>query len=309
VAKRTAPGPRGAIRVGVGGWTYEPWRGLFYPPGLPAKKELEYAGSRLTAIEINGTFYRTQGPRSFAKWRDETPEDFVFTVKGHRAVVNSKRLGEAGEAIEWFFKSGLSELGAKLGPVLWQLAPFKKFDAEDLGAFFGLLPRELDGRALRHAIEVRSKSFLVPEFVDLAAKHNVAIVYADSDDYPPIADSTADFVYARLQRSEPHHATGYSAADLDRWAERGKTWAAGGVPNDLARVTDQSEARKSGPRPVYLFFISGAKERNPAAAMALMESARQTVLLPLPLAGEGWGEGRRVQKRGEAVMRFCRARS
>jgi uncharacterized protein YecE (DUF72 family) len=270
VAKRATSEAGGPIRVGVGGWTYEPWRGLFYPPGLPAKKELEFAGERLTAIEINGTFYRTQGPKSFAKWRDETPEHFVFSVKGHRAVVNAKKLAEAGEAVEWFFKSGLSELKQKLGPVLWQLAPFKKFDAEDLGAFLALLPRELDGLEVRHALEVRSKSFLVPEFIALAAKHNVAVVYADSDDYPPIADSTADFVYARLQRSVADETTGYSATDLDQWTKRAHIWAAGGVPDDLTKVASGEDAKKGKPRPVYVFFISGAKERNPAAAEAMI---------------------------------------
>ena len=272
MAKRAKAEAGGPVRVGIGGWTYEPWRGTFYPAGLPAKRELEHASRHLTAIEINGTFYRSQGPKSFAKWREETPENFVFTVKGHRAVVNKKVLAEAGEAVEWFFKSGVTELGSKLGPVLWQLAPFKKFDAADIGAFLALLPKEVDGVPIRHALEVRSKSFLVPEFVDLAAKHNVAIVYADSDDYPPIADSTADFVYARLQRSGADEATGYSATDLDQWAKRARTWSAGGVPEDLPRVID-APAKKGtkAARPVYVFFISGAKERNPAAAEALIE--------------------------------------
>jgi uncharacterized protein YecE (DUF72 family) len=276
VAKAATGEASGSIRVGIGGWTYEPWRGLFYPPGLPAKKELEYASGRLTAIEINGTFYRSQGPKSFAKWRDETPENFVFSVKGHRAVVNSKKLADTGEAVAWFFKSGLSELGQKLGPVLWQFAPFKKFDAEDLGAFLALLPRELDGLPVKHALEVRSKSFLVPEFVDLSAKHNVAIVYADSDDYPPIADSTADFVYARLQRSIADETTGYSAADLDQWTKRARLWAAGGVPDDLPKVveTPKGKKAKAAERPVYVFFISGAKERNPAAAEAMIEKLK-----------------------------------
>src|SRR6185503_8764563 len=225
MAKNASSDAAGAIRVGVGGWTYEPWRGLFYPPGLPAKKELEYASGRLTSIEINGTFYRSQGPKSFAKWREETPEDFVFTVKGHRAVVNAKKLAEAGGAVEWFFKSGLAELGPKLGPVLWQLAPFKKFDPNDLAGFFALLPRELEGLPVRHALEVRNKSFVAPEFVELARKHNVAVVYADSDDHPAIADPTADFVYARLQRASAEEVTGYASGDLEQWAARAGLWA------------------------------------------------------------------------------------
>jgi uncharacterized protein YecE (DUF72 family) len=259
----------GTVRVGIGGWTFAPWRGVFYPEKLPAKRELEHASRRLTAIEINGTFYRSQSPKSFAKWRDETPDDFVFAVKGHRAVVNAKKLGEAGGAVEWFFKSGIGELKEKLGPVLWQFAPFKKFDAEDLGAFLALLPKEIGGRELRHAIEVRSKSFLVPEFVELAATHGVAIVFADSDAHPAIADVTADFVYARLQRSVAEVETGYSEADLDRWTARAKTWAAGGTPDDLPTIG--KGAPKMTKRDVFVFFISGAKERNPAAAEALIK--------------------------------------
>ena len=259
----------GTVRVGIGGWTFAPWRGVFYPEKLPAKRELEHASRRLTSIEINGTFYRSQGPKSFAKWRDETPEDFVFAVKGHRAVVNAKKLGEAGGAVEWFFKSGIAELGEKLGPVLWQLAPFKKFDAEDTSAFLALLPKDLGGRELRHAIEVRSKSFLVPQFAELAAKNGVAIVFADSETHPAIADVTADFVYARLQRSVADTETGYSEADLDRWAARAKTWAAGGTPDDLPTIGEG--AAKKAKRDVFVFFIAGAKERNPAAAEALIK--------------------------------------
>jgi len=273
LAKKAKGRGAGAIRVGVGGWTYEPWRaGVFYPDDLPVKRELEYASRHLTAIEINGTFYRSQGPKSFAKWRDETPEDFVFTVKGHRAVVNAKKLSEAGEAVDWFFSSGLSELGAKLGPVLWQLAPFKKFDPDDLAGFFALLPRELGGQPVRHALEVRSKSFVVPEFVELARKHNLAIVYADSDDHPAIADPTADFVYARLQRSSAEETTGYGSKDLDQWAVRAGLWASGDTPGDLPHLGAPPKAEK---RDVFLFFISGAKERNPAAAQALIERLKR----------------------------------
>jgi uncharacterized protein YecE (DUF72 family) len=257
------------IRVGVGGWTYAPWRGTFYPDGLKHAQELAYAAGKLTTIEINGTFYRRQGAASFARWRDETPDGFVFSVKGHRAIVNSKKLAEAGDALDWFFKSGVTELGSKLGPVLWQLAPFKKFDADDIAAFLALLPREAGGLALRHAIEVRSKSYLNPQFVALARSHNVAIVYADSDDYPAVADVTADFVYARLQRSAEDIPTGYSADALDAWAERAKTWAAGGEPDDLARFGEKRAARKK--RDVFVFMIAGAKVRAPAAAMALIE--------------------------------------
>ncbi len=257
------------IRVGIGGWTFAPWRGAFYPEGLKQADELKYAGEHLTTIEINGTFYRTQSAKSFAKWRDETPENFVFSVKGHRAVVNAKVLAGVGEAVDWFFGSGVLELGDKLGPLLWQFAPFKKFDAADFGAFLALLPKEKAGRPLRHAVEVRSKSFLVPQFVDLLRTHQVAVVYADSDDYPAIADVTAPFVYLRLQRTQADVETGYAAKDLDLWAARAKTFAAGGVPDGLDRIA--GEARPKADRDVFVYMISGAKVRAPAAAMALIE--------------------------------------
>ena len=256
------------IRVGIGGWTYEPWRGTFYPDDLKHADELRYAGSHLTSIEINGTFYRTQSAASFRKWRDETPDDFVFAVKGHRAVVNRAKLAEAGEGIDWFFKSGIGELGPKLGPLLWQFAPFKKFDPDDFGTFLALLPRELAGRPLMHVVEVRHQSFLVPEFIALLRKHNVAVVYADSDDYPAIADVTADFAYLRLQRTEEKNDTGYSVADIARWAERARLLAAGGSPEDAARIDKKAAPKKK--RPVFVYMISGAKVRAPAAAMALI---------------------------------------
>ncbi len=257
------------IRVGIGGWTYAPWRGAFYPEGLKHADELKYASSKLTSIEINGTFYRTQGPASFAKWRDETPDGFVFAVKGHRAVVNKKVLGEAGEALDWFFNSGITELGDKLGPVLWQFAPFKKFDPDDFGAFLALLPREKNGLKLRHVVEVRSKSFLVPEFVALLRKHDVAVVFAELDDYPMIADVTAGFVYARLQKAQESIPTGYTPSDLDRFAKLAKVWAAGGEPDDLPRFGDKPAAKKK--RDVFAYMIAGDKVRAPAAAMALIE--------------------------------------
>ena len=256
------------IRVGIGGWTYEPWRGPFYPPGLKHADELGYASRHLTTIEINGTFYRTQSAKSFAKWRDEAPADFVFSVKGHRAVVNSRRLADAGEAIGWFLGSGVLELGDKLGPTLWQFAPYKKFDPEDFGAFLALLPKEAGGRPLMHAVEVRHASFLVPEFVELLRRHEIAVVYADSDEHPAIADVTAGFVYARLQRTHEENETGYASAEIARWAECARVWEAGGTPEDLPRVGKMAVPKVK--RPVFVYMISGAKVRAPAAAMALI---------------------------------------
>jgi len=261
------------IRVGIGGWTYEPWRGTFYPAGLKHADELNYASRHLTAIEINGTFYRSQSPESFRKWRDTTPDGFVFSIKGHRAVVNSRKLAEAAEPVDWFFKSGVLELGDKLGPILWQFAPFKKFDPDDIGGFLKLLPRNTGGRPVKHVVEVRHESFLVPQFTALLRDHNVAVVYADSDDYPAIADVTADFVYARLQRSREQNETGYPAAELDQWAGRARVWASGGTPQDLPRF-DKKAAPKTK-RPVFVYFISGAKVRAPAAAMALIERVKE----------------------------------
>ena len=257
------------IRVGIGGWTFAPWRGTFFPKGLPHVQELAHASRRLTAIEINGTFYRTQSPASFRKWRDETPDGFVFAVKGHRFVTNRKVLAEAGPSVETFVGSGLTELGDKLGPINWQLAATKRFDPADIGAFLKLLPPERDGIRIRHAIEVRHESFACPEFVDLARHHGVAIVYADHDTYPGIPDPTAGFTYARLQRSRESEPDGYPAAELDGWAEAAAAWAEGKVPAGLA-ATGPVPKPASGDRDVFVFFISGDKVKAPAAATALI---------------------------------------
>ena len=257
------------IRCGIGGWTFEEWRGTFYPDDLPAKRELEYASRKLTTIEINGTFYRTQTPASFKKWFDETPDDFVFSVKAPRYIVGKKVLADSGALIDVFLKSGLVELRQKLGPILWQLAPYKKFD-DDIAAFLKMLPGEYGGVALRHTLEIRSKSFLVPEFVDMARKANVAIVYADSDDYPPIADVTADFSYARLQRCVENETTGYSAKALDQWVAHAREWEKGIAPGALETYGKPSKPEKKK-HDVFLYFISGAKVRAPQAAMAMIE--------------------------------------
>lgn len=254
----------------MGGWTYEPWCGTFYPPDLPQAQALRYASRRLTSIEINATFYRTQKPESFRRWAAEAPDDFVFSVKASRYATYRPHLAEAGPAIEHFFASGLSELGDKLGPVLWQLPPGKRFDEADLAAFLELLPRFLNGRRIRHAIEPRHESFVEPRFVALLRRVEVAVAFADSDVHPSIADLTADFVYARLQRTSESEPTGYGAADLDRWAERFRTWADGGEPDDLPRILPAAPAPRT-PRPCFVYMISGAKVRAPAAAMALIE--------------------------------------
>jgi uncharacterized protein YecE (DUF72 family) len=260
------------IRVGIGGWTYEPWRGPFYPPGLRQADELAHASRALTSIEINGTFYRTQTPASFRKWADETPDDFVFALKGPRYATNRGRLAEAGPAIERFFGSGMHELGAKLGPISWQFAPTKKFDPEDFAAFLALLPQEVEGQPVRHALEVRHDSFRDPAFVSMARGASAAIVYADHATYPAIADLTADFVYARLMGCAEEEETGYPPAALDAWAARLKTWSEGAEPQDLPRVA--APVGKPAPRDCFVYFISGAKVRAPAAAGALLGRLR-----------------------------------
>lgn len=257
-----------AIFAGIGGWTFAPWRGTFYPKGLPHARELEHASRQLTAIEINGTFYRTQSPASFRKWAEETPEDFVFALKGHRFVTNRKVLAEAGPSVETFLGSGVTELGRKLGPINWQLAATKRFDPADIEAFLKLLPPEKDGLRLRHALEVRHESFVDPAFIDLARTYGVAVIFAESDDYPAIPDPTADFVYTRLQRCRESEAAGYPPAELDEWAARAKSWAAGEVPADLKPVGGKP---KAVPRDVFCFFIAGEKVRAPHAAQALIE--------------------------------------
>jgi uncharacterized protein YecE (DUF72 family) len=261
---------RPAIRIGVGGWVYGPWRGLFYPDGLAQKRELDYASRKLTSIEINGTFYGAQKPASFARWHDETPEGFVFTLKGPRYATHRRVLAEAGATIERFFASGVLALKEKLGPINWQLMPSTKFNPPDFEGFLKLLPKSVEGRAIRHAVELRHESFKCQDAVAIAREHGVAIVLAGDSDYPQIADVTAPFVYARIMGTSETEATGYSAGALDKWAKRARSWASGGAPGDLETLLP-SPARKAAARDVFLYVISGAKERNPAAAMALIE--------------------------------------
>jgi uncharacterized protein YecE (DUF72 family) len=256
----------GAIRVGVGGWTYAPWRGPFYPEGLPHARELEYASRQLTAIEINGTYYSSQKPATFAKWRDATPDDFVFSLKASRYATNRRELAGAGESVHRFVHGGIAELGPKLGPIVWQFAPTKAFDAGDFGAFLALLPDQVDGLPLRHVMDVRHASFACQAYLDLARRHGVATVYTDSEDFPSLADRSADFVYARLMRASTAFKAGYAPKVLDAWADRLRTWARGGDPADLPRVDPRKPAGATHPRDVFAFFINGAK-----AARAMIE--------------------------------------
>jgi uncharacterized protein YecE (DUF72 family) len=259
----------GDIRIGVGGWTYEPWRGTFYPKGLTQKRELEYAGGKLTSIEINGTYYGSQKPESFARWHDETPDDFVFALKGTRFTTNRRVLSEAGSSIERFFASGLAELKDKLGPINWQFMPTKKFDPDDFEGFLKLLPKTYEGRAIRHAVEVRHDSFKSPDFIALVREYGVAVIISADADYPQIADITAPFVYVRAMGTVEKEKLGYSAKALDAWVERARLWAAGDAPKGFEAPVGKLAKKEA--RDVYLYVISGFKEKNPAAAMSMIE--------------------------------------
>lgn len=260
----------GTIRAGMGGWTFEPWEGTFYPDKLAKKKQLEFASRAVPTIEVNGTYYSGFTPATYAKWNAETPDDFVFSIKGNRFVTNRKVLSEAGESLKKFFSQGLEELGPKLGPLIWQFAPTKKFESDDFEAFLKLLPAKHAGLKLQHVLEVRNPTFAVPEFVALAKKHNAAICYAHHHDYPEFADVTGDVVYARLQKGEDDIPTAYRPKELDRWAERAKLWASGGQPDDLPRADAKAKLEKK-PRDVFVYFIHEGKIRAPHAAKAFME--------------------------------------
>jgi uncharacterized protein YecE (DUF72 family) len=240
------------IRIGIGGWTYPPWRGVFYPEKLPQSKELEYASSHLGAIEINATFYGRQKPKSWEAWEKVAQDGFQFAVKGSRYCVSRSKLAESTESISNFFGQGFQVLGPKLGPILWQFAHFRKFNRDDIAAFIDLLPERLDGIVLRHVIEPRHESFKDEKFFELCRARNIAVVFEDSDDYPLIEADTADFAYARLQRMREEVETGYDAAALDGFAKRARQW------------------QKAG-RDAYIFLINGAKVRAPAAALALQQ--------------------------------------
>ncbi|MDQ0453764.1 DUF72 domain-containing protein [Rhizobium paknamense] len=260
----------GRIRTGIGGWTFEPWDESFYPASLPKKRQLEHASRQLTAIEVNGTYYSSQKPATFAKWASEVPEDFIFSLKASRYCTNRKVLAEAGPSIEKFLNQGIAELGGHLGPILWQFMPTKKFEPEDFEAFLQLLPKTLEGLPLRHVVEPRHESFLSPDFISLLRRHNVAAVCADHHDYPMFPDVTADFVYARLQKGEDEIKTCYPEAEVDLWAKRLKSYAEGQAADDLPLIARDAPAAP-GPRDVFAFFITGGKVNAPHGARLLQE--------------------------------------
>ncbi|WP_454885663.1 DUF72 domain-containing protein [Sphingomonas oryzagri] len=257
----------GTIRVGIGGWTFEPWRGTFFPEKWLKAKELDYAAVKLTAIEVNGTYYSSQKPATFAKWAQAVPDGFVFSLKASRFCTNRKVLAEAGESIERFVGQGITELGDRLGPILWQFMPTKKFDRQDFGAFLTLLPDARDGLSLTHVVDVRHESFRNPEFVALCRAYGVSIVHTHSDEYPQIGDVSGPVSYARLMMTREEEATGYPSAEIDGWVKEARDWAKGetGEAFPLAAPDDTPPPK---PRDVFLFYISGAKIRAPHAAMA-----------------------------------------
>ncbi len=282
-----------SIRIGISGWTYAPWRGVFYPRGLAHRRELSYAAGRFRSIEINGTFYRLQRPDSFVRWHDETPDDFVFAVKGPRYITHMRRLREIETPLANFMASGVLRLGAKLGPLLWQFPPSMAFDADRFESFLALLPKDtgharslarrhdarvagdgaIDTHAqarLRHAVEIRHESFRSPAFIELLRRHEVALVCADTVSWPRLMDLTADFVYCRLHGSEELYVSGYDDAALDAWASRISAWARGREPADAERVLPPARSIAKG-RDVFVYFDNDAKVRAPADAASLAE--------------------------------------
>ncbi len=250
------------IHVGVGGWTYAPWRGPFYDKGVKHADELAFMSRRLGVVEVNGTFYRSQTPATFRKWHDETPDHFLFALKAPRFATNRKNLAEAGESIDRFVASGIAELGDKLGPINWQLAPTKRFQPEEFESFLSLLPDKAGGIGLKHAVEARHESFLDDAVAQIARRHGVAIVLAADSDYPRIDVATAPFAYLRIMGTSESEADGYAPSAMDGWASAAREMATGHKNASIASAA-------SGPREVFLFVISGFKERNPQAALGI----------------------------------------
>jgi len=259
----------GVIRIGVGGWTYEPWRGTFYPEDLTQNRELEYASQHLTSIEINGTYYGPQKPATFAKWREQTPGDFIFSVKAPRYAMNRSVLAEAGSTIERFIDGGVLELRDKLGPINWQCEPTKHFEPADFEAFLKLLPSKANGQTLRHVVEVRHPSFRNANFIELLRVHGVAAAIAGDSIHPQIPDVTAPFVYVRIMGTTKKEKLGYSNDALNLWSSRAQSWAQGDLPKDLSYVATSTSDGKQ--RDVYLYVIGGHKVHNPTAAMSLLK--------------------------------------
>lgn len=296
----------GNVRIGISGWRYEPWRGVFYPEKLRQRDELAYASSKFPTIEINGTFYSLQRPEYFAQWYDETPANFQFAVKGGRYITHLRRLKEIEAPLANFFASGVLRLQDKLGPFLWQFPPFFKFDPARIEAFFKLLPHDTDAatdmarhhekrmagrvwlektpkRKMRHAMEIRHDSFVTPEFVDLLRRYDVAMVCADTVEWPRLMDATSDFVYCRLHGSEVLYASGYDDAALDTWAARLAAWARGGEPKDAEKASPKPPPKRAR-RDVFVYFDNDVKVRAPRDATALTAKTRKllgdAVILP-----------------------------
>lgn len=265
-ARKTAP--PSPIHVGVGGWVFAPWRDNFYPAGLVQRRELEYASRQLTAIEVNGTYYGAQKPATYAKWRDETPPGFVFSAKAPMRIVQSRTLAKTGHQIEDFV-SGIAELGDRLGPLVWQFEGNGRLQHQDMAAFLSLLPRQAQGQRIRHVLDVRDAAFVTPALITLAREHQVATVFTDADEHPNFADLSTDFVYARLMRTQADEKAGYASKELKRWAAIAQRWAGGEDPDELPHLLPALPA--GSPREVFVYFINGAKPRNPAAAMALIQ--------------------------------------
>lgn len=268
-----AVGAIDGIRVGIGGWTYAPWRDAFYPTGLVQRRELEYASRQLSAIEINGTYHRTQKPEIYARWAAATPEGFVFSLKAPKRIMQSSVLAHVGSHVEDFL-AGITALGDRLGPIVWQFERGTQLARDDFERFLDLLPSRMDGHTLRHVLDVRAPDFVDSNYLAMVRARGMATVFTDSREYPSFADVTGDFVYLRLMRSQADVSSGYSAEELELWADRARTWAGGGEPADVQRIGHAASATTTA-RDVFVFFISAAKERNPPAATALIEQLRK----------------------------------
>ena len=310
----------GKIRIGISGWRYKGWRGVFYPKDLPQRRELEYAASIFPSVEINGTFYSLQRPENFEAWAAATPDDFVFAVKGPRFITHMKKLNDCETPLANFFASGVFRLGHKLGPILWQLPPNLGFDAKRLENFFKLLPHDtkeaarlasrhdhrLDNRAelrprvdmpMRHALEIRHESFRTPEFIHVLREHDIALVCADTVDWPRLMDITSDFVYVRLHGSEQLYVSGYEDADIDVWACRVAAWATGNEPGDAERILPKPAPKRKA-RDVYVYFDNDAKVRAPFDAQALIKRVNQLLNKDAPASvGNGKQQEQRLRKR------------